>query len=76
MESNQTDINLPCIGGDEEDVLSGWRKVLHFRSGECKKVKRKYNKRLRKHANRNAFDIAVDYVMDKNNELYTQLGDK
>lgn len=34
--------------GDEEDALTGWRKVLNFKPGQRKKEKKKYNKRLRK----------------------------
>lgn len=35
------------VGGDEDDALSGWRKVLHFYPGQRKKAKRKFNKRIR-----------------------------
>lgn len=40
---------IPAKGGDEEDVFSGWRRVLCYtkRSGVCKSIKRKYNRRLR-----------------------------
>lgn len=43
-------MRIPLKGGDEQDVFSGWRKVLCYtsRAGVCKAVKRKYNKRLRK----------------------------
>lgn len=33
--------------GLEYDALTGWRKVLRFRAGERKFIKRKYNKRQR-----------------------------
>ena len=41
---------IPLKGGGEQDVFSGWRKVLCYtsRSGVCKAVKRQYSKRLRK----------------------------
>lgn len=40
---------IPMKGGDEQDVFSNWRRVLCYtgRSGVCKAVKRRYNKRLR-----------------------------
>jgi len=34
--------------GDEQDALTGWRKVLSWRAGQRKKIKRRYNKRIRK----------------------------
>lgn len=39
----------PLKGGDEYDALTGWRRVMCYlgRSGVAKKVKRKYNKRVR-----------------------------
>ena len=39
----------PMKGGDEYDALTGWRRVMCYldRSGVAKKVKRKYNKRVR-----------------------------
>lgn len=43
---------IPVKGGAEEDVFSGWRKVLCYtsRPGVCKRVKRGYNKRVRRAA--------------------------
>lgn len=37
------------VGGSEFDVFTIWRKYLCYtsRPGVCKKVKRKYNKRIR-----------------------------
>ena len=37
-------------GGFENDVFSGWRKLLCYtkKPGVCKKAKRQYNKRFRK----------------------------
>ena len=34
--------------GDEYDALTGCRKFLGFRSGQRKRIKRKFNKRIRK----------------------------
>ncbi|MDD9727246.1 hypothetical protein PVV74_17435 [Roseovarius sp. SK2] len=40
---------IPLKGGDEQDFLTGWRKVLCAadRPGVCKAIKRKYNRRFR-----------------------------
>ena len=35
-------------GGDEQDVLTRWRKFISLKSQEAKKIKRGYNKRFRK----------------------------
>ena len=35
-------------GGDEYDAFTGWRKVLHWRSGQRKAIKKKFNRRERK----------------------------
>lgn len=34
-------------GGDEQDALTGWRHYLHWKPGERKRIKKKYNKRVR-----------------------------
>lgn len=41
---------IPLKGGDEQDMLSPWRKVLKSadRPGAAKKAKRSYNKRVRR----------------------------
>tara|TARA_R110002153_G_scaffold29748_1_gene91352 strand:+ start:113 stop:250 length:138 start_codon:yes stop_codon:yes gene_type:complete len=36
-------------GGDEYDALTKARKFMHWKAGQVKKIKRAYNKRLRKH---------------------------
>lgn len=41
---------IPLIDGAEHDALTSWRKVLKFRSGERKAIKRQYNRRFRKAA--------------------------
>lgn len=45
---------IPARGGGEEDVFSGWRRVLCYtsRPGVCREMKRSYNRRLRKLARR------------------------
>jgi hypothetical protein len=35
-------------GGFEWDVITGWRRYMHWKPGTCKYVKRKYNKRMRR----------------------------
>jgi hypothetical protein len=39
---------IPLKGGDEYELLTPWRKFEITRAGDVKKVKRKYNKRVRK----------------------------
>lgn len=48
-EAPEPPLRIPAKGGDEEDVFSGWRRVLCYtqRPGVTKKIKRKYNRRLR-----------------------------
>lgn len=38
----------PFIDGDEEDALTDGKKYYSWRSGERKKIKKKYNKRTRR----------------------------
>ena len=39
-------------GGDEQDVLTRWRKFISLKSHEAKKIKRGYNKRFREEGNK------------------------
>jgi hypothetical protein len=41
---------IPARGGREEDVFSGWRRVLCYtkRPHVCQRAKRSYSRRLRK----------------------------
>lgn len=39
---------IPLKSADEYDALTRWRRFLRFRPGQRKKVKRQYNKRLRR----------------------------
>lgn len=47
-------MEIPMKGGFEQDIFTGWRKVLCYaqRAGVCKKAKKKYNKRVRRHVKR------------------------
>lgn len=36
------------LKGDEQDMLTGWRKVLHHDRGRSKRAKRSYNRRQRR----------------------------
>ena len=40
---------IPLICGDEYDGLTKARKFFRWKAGQRKKIKRAYNKRLRKH---------------------------
>jgi hypothetical protein len=44
-------------GTAEWDALTWWKNVLHWRPGERKRIKRKYNKRQRKIWRRIAKDV-------------------
>lgn len=39
---------IPMIDGDEYDALTPWRKYIRWRSGERKRIKRRYNRRARR----------------------------
>jgi len=39
---------IPTKGGDEHDAFSRFKRVLHWRPGERKAIKRGFNKRARK----------------------------
>lgn len=43
---------VPLKGGDEQDVLTDWRRWYTYthRAGVCAAVKRRYNRRLRRAA--------------------------
>ena len=40
---------IPMKGGDEYDAFTKIRKFLRWKAGQVKKIKRAYNKRLRKY---------------------------
>ena len=39
---------IPLKGGDEYDALTKARKIIGWKTGTLKKIKRQYNKRFRK----------------------------
>jgi hypothetical protein len=39
---------IPMTSGDEFDAFTGWRRVLSWRAGERKAIKRRYNRRARR----------------------------
>lgn len=39
---------IPLRQADEYDAFTRWRKYLIFQRGELRKIKRKYNKRVRR----------------------------
>ncbi len=39
-------------GWDEQDAFTGWRRVLHFRPGQIRRIKRRAAKRERREAHR------------------------
>lgn len=38
----------PMVSGDEYDALTRWRRFLRWRSGERVRIKRSFNKRMRR----------------------------
>ena len=38
---------IPMKNGDEYDALTKWKRFLHWKPGERKRIKRGYNKRVR-----------------------------
>jgi len=40
---------IPLKNGDEFDALTGWKQFLNWRPGQRKKIKKKYNRRFRRH---------------------------
>jgi len=39
---------IPMKTGDEYDALARWKRYLHWRPGERKRIKRGYNRRARR----------------------------
>jgi hypothetical protein len=46
----------PVQNFEEEDAFSGWRKVMHWRPGEIKAIKRRYHRKERRWARRDIGD--------------------
>lgn len=40
--------DVKFINGDEWDCLTRWRKYIHLKPGDTKRIKRNFNKRNRK----------------------------
>jgi len=51
---------IPMVGGDEYDALTRWRRYLNWKPGERKRIKRRYNKRVRRH-------VRLDLRLQRNN---------
>lgn len=45
---HETRLGVPLRGPDEQDALTGWRKVTRFRPGERKSAKSAFNRRVRR----------------------------
>jgi len=39
---------IPLKSGDEYDAFTRWRRLLRWKAGQIKKIKQRYNKRLRR----------------------------
>lgn len=39
---------IPLSGGDEYDALTRWRRIMSWRAGDRKAIKRRYNRRVRR----------------------------
>jgi len=39
---------IPMNSGDEYDALTRWKRYVHWRPGERKRIKRRYNRRARR----------------------------
>ena len=50
--------DVPLNNGDEQDVFSGWRRVMcrTKRAGVCKRIKRGFSRRVRRYARKLVFD--------------------
>ena len=51
---------LPFKSGDEQDALTGWRRVIAWRPGQRKRIKRVYRRRVRAYV-RKALRRGVDH---------------
>ena len=38
----------PCRNGDEYDVFTKWRRIISWKTGELRRIKRAYNRRARR----------------------------
>ena len=37
-----------CRNGDEYDVFTAWRRIISWKAGELRRIKRAYNRRARR----------------------------
>jgi hypothetical protein len=55
---------IPFINGDEQDALTKWKSVYNWRPGQRKRVKRRYNRRMRRIVKRESefpLETCLDY---------------
>ena len=51
MMARRTAHPLPNRGWDEMDAFTRWRRWLHWKPGQRKKIKNRYSRRVRRYAN-------------------------
>ena len=53
--------DVPVANGDEQDVFSGWRRVMcrTKRPGVCKRIKRGFARRVRRYARKLVTDVLL-----------------
>ena len=56
--------HVPLRNGDEQDAFSRYHLILHWRSGERKRIKRNYNRRVRRLAKLHLTDCATIKAQD------------
>ncbi len=59
-------MRIPLKGGDEQDALTRAKRFLHWRAGERKKIKRRYNKRERRTVRETLHDL-LRYINARKN---------
>lgn len=45
-----------CVGGDEQDAFTGWRRVVSWKRNELRRIKTAANRRERREAKREIRD--------------------
>jgi len=53
------------IDGDELDGLTKWKRYINFKPGERKRLKRKYNKRVRRFAKVDLSNALSEYFEER-----------
>jgi len=46
--------------GDEQDAFTGWRHMMHWRTGALRAIKKRFNKRVRKNARKALKEVSTD----------------